>query len=278
MAKHQTASFPLDKSVDPSTILPAIIKKADIIKWESALKKVLSDWMADEKSPFEEVRKDLSKSLRDVTTLQPDHDQSAEDEEKSNEISHDVHSILPLLAELQLQDALPGIIFNYDRGICEKMCQVVLKQLTDAESAWKETSPKWKEKLKAWEDWKKEVARREKQGLRGDASKGMTKQDQMREAASVEVSAFASFNPNKPLDGFHFADNKKLSQEEFEVFAKELRYRGVEEWLIDGLGRGVGVHHAGMNRKYRYCVEMLFRRGTFRSNLSCGLIFACAAV
>lgn len=220
--------------------------------------------MADDNSPFEQVRKDLSKSIpgHDFQPLSDD-DAGDEDEADEVEISHDIHSILPLLAELQVQDALPGIVFNYDRAACEKMCRVILKQLSEAETVWKETSPKWKEKLKAWEEWKKEVTKREKQGLRGEASKGMTKQDQMREAASVEVSAFASFDPNKPLDGFHFADNKKLSQEEFEVHAKELRYRGVDEWLIDGLRRGVGVHHAGMNRKYRYCVEMLFRKGTF---------------
>jgi hypothetical protein len=78
-------------------------------------------------------------------------------DELGMEISHDISSILPLLADLQQQDALPGIIFNYDRAICEKMCQTLMKQLVDAEVAWKETSPKWKIKLQQWEDWKKEV-------------------------------------------------------------------------------------------------------------------------
>ncbi|RYO67691.1 putative helicase [Alternaria tenuissima] len=279
MTKYQTAEYPVDKSLDPSSILPTVIKKADIINWQAGLKKLLTAWMADDKSPFAEVRKDLSKSLSGLQEHQTSEDATndgADNEgqldELGMEISHDISSILPLLADLQQQDALPGIIFNYDRAICEKMCQTLMKQLVDAEVAWKETSPKWKIKLQQWEDWKKEVARREKQGLRGDASKGMTKQDQMKEAANVEVSAFASFDPNKPLDGFHFADHKKLSQEEFAVHAKELRYRGVEEWLIDGLMRGIGVHHAGMNRKYRYCVEMLFRKGYLRVVIATGTL------
>jgi superfamily II RNA helicase len=272
MSKHQTADFPMDKSLDPSVILPAVIKKADIIEWQTGLKAVLSKWMADEASPFETVRRDLSKTLEGLARNPQqgtiDDDDSEADE---MELKHDVNSILPLLADLQRQDALPGIIFNYDRAVCEKMCQTLMKQLTDAETHWKETSPKWKDKLREWDEWKKEMARREKQGVRG-ANKGMTKQDQMREAASQEVSAFSSFNPEKPLDGFHFADNKKLSQEELDDFAYQMRRRGVDEWLIDGLRRGIGVHHAGLNRKYRYCVEMLFRRGYLRVVIATGTL------
>jgi hypothetical protein len=272
MSKFQTKEFPLDKSVDPSAVLPAVVKKADIIKWQAGLKEVLSKWMIDEASPFEEVRKDLSQAISGLA--QQPYQGSIEDDDPEideMELNHDVNSILPLLADLQRQDALPGIIFNYDRAVCEKMCQTLMKQLTEAEATWKQTSPKWKDKLREWDEWKKEMARREKQGVRG-ANKGMTKQDQMREAASQDVSAFASFNPEKPLDGFHFADNKKLSQEELEDFAYQMRRRGVEEWLIDGLRRGIGVHHAGMNRKYRYCVEMLFRRGYLRVVIATGTL------
>lgn len=272
MAKFQTKDFPLDKSLDPSAILPAVVKKADIINWQAGLKTVLSKWMADEASPFEAVRKDLSQAIRSLSQepIQGDiEDDGSEIDEM--ELNHDVNSILPLLADLQRQDALPGIIFNYDRAVCEKMCQTLMKQLTEAEASWKQTSPKWKDKLREWDEWKKEMARREKQGVRG-ANKGMTKQDQMREAANQEVSAFASFNPEKPLDGFHFADNKKLSQEELEDYAYQMRRRGVEEWLIDGLRRGIGVHHAGLNRKYRYCVEMLFRRGYLRVIIATGTL------
>lgn len=279
MCKHQTDGYPVDKSLNPSEVLPKVIKKADIIKWQAGLKKLLTTWMADDASPFEKVRSDLSSPLKALEEAPSasnvdgdDVDNNGEVDELGMEISHDISSILPLLADLQQQDALPGIIFNYDRAICEKMCRTLMKQLVDAEVNWKETSPKWKVKLQQWEDWKKEVQRREKQGLRGDASKGMTKQDQMKEAANVEISAFASFDPNKPLDGFHFADHKKMSQEEFAVHAKELRYRGVEEWLIDGLMRGIGVHHAGMNRKYRYCVEMLFRKGYLRVVIATGTL------
>lgn len=275
MSKHQTAQYPLDESLNPSTTLPKVMKKVDIIEWQASLKTVLRAWMEDVNSPFEEVLKDLQGSLVN-SMLVPKNDRntnpSKEDFDVDEmELNHDVEDILPLLASLNQQDALPGIIFNYDRGVCERMCQTLLTQLTDAETAWKESSPKWQEKLRDWEEWKKEAARQEKQGVRG-SSKGMTKEDKMREAASQEVNPFASFDPDRPQEGFHFANNKKCAQEELREYEKEMRYRGVDEWLLDGLRRGIGVHHAGMNRKYRYVVEMLFRRGYLRVVIATGTL------
>lgn len=50
-----------------------------------------------------------------------------------------------------------------------------------------------------------------------------------------------------------------------------------------GLQRGIGVHHAGMNRKYRQVVEMLFRQGYLRvviatGTLALGINMPCATV
>lgn len=39
----------------------------------------------------------------------------------------------------------------------------------------------------------------------------------------------------------------------------ELRERGTDPELLEGLSRGIGVHHAGLDTSYRHAVEMLFR-------------------
>lgn len=274
MSKHQTKDYPVDKSLTPSSVLPKVMRKADIINWEAGLKALLAEWMADENSPFEAVRKDFSSSvtksalqIKDSDIAEPAKNDLEVDDPASN---HDVDNILPLLTELHQQDALPGIIFNYDRAVCERMCRTVLTQLEEAEAEWKKTSPKWAEKLREWEEYKKEVARRAKQGVR--AAKGTTKEEQMMEAANREVSPFATFDPDRPLEGFHFANSKKLSSEEIRNHEKELRYRGVDEVFIQGLQRGIGVHHAGMNRKYRYAVEVLFRRGYLKVVIATGTL------
>lgn len=313
MAKHQNQKYTLDKSLDPTSALPSVIKKVDIIKWEAALKDVLRIWIADFNSPFEAVYKDLGQQL---TALQErlneklddsedsddseesdsdDDSSSADDTETETEteaaskvgIKRSEHGevysnveVLPLLANLHEQDALPGIIFNYDRGICEKICEKLLDQLKSAESSWKKTNPKWKSDLLAWDAWKKAMAKADKKGPpKSSKKKGgggdddiLSKADLMRDTASSEASPWASFDPENPVEGFHFADKKKASQDELDKYFKELIRREVPQWLLDGLRRGIGVHHAGMNRKYRQVVEMLFRRGYLRVVIATGTL------
>lgn len=39
----------------------------------------------------------------------------------------------------------------------------------------------------------------------------------------------------------------------------DLRAQGADEALLEPLLRGIAVHHAGMHKRYRQAVEMLFR-------------------
>jgi superfamily II RNA helicase len=287
MAKHQTPDYPVDKALDPASALPGLIKKKDIINWEASLKAVLREWLADKNSPFEAVFNDINRDLAAIESQldkELKHDEpeseSEEDEEDVIEDHHNVDSILPLLTTLHEQDALPGIIFNYDRGLCEKMCQALLTQLTSAETAWKESNPKWKSTLQAWETWKKAMAKADKRKPPKVSSKKggkgeddvLSKADLMRDNADSETSPWASFDPENPVEGFHFADHKKLTQEELAKYMKELIRREIPQWQLDGLKRGVGVHHAGMNRKYRQVVEILFRRGYMRVVIATGTL------
>lgn len=118
--------------------------------------------------------------------------------------------------------SLLGIIFNYDRALCERICKTLMAQLEAAESKWKETSPKWHSDLKKWEEYKAVMAKAGKRGppklskkKGASGEEGLTKEDILRDAANNEASPWASFDPEKPVDRFHFADNKKLSRQEF---------------------------------------------------------------
>lgn len=285
MSKLQTAAHPLDKSLDPAVALPAIIRKIDTIKWEAALKAVLTQWMQDPSSPFDAVVENLGglhEGTIKVTPVTDAETETSDDADNSEdfevEIQHDIKSILPMLSKLHEQDALPAILFNYDRGLCERICKRLMEQLVDAETVWKDSSAQWKSTLTKWEEWKKIMTKAGKRGppklskKKGTGEDGLTKEDIQRDAANNEASPWASFNPDKPIDRFHFADNRKMSQDEMDKTEKELLRRDVPEWLIMALKRGIGVHHAGLNRKYRQVCEILFRRGYLRVIIATGTL------
>lgn len=267
--------------------MPAIIKKVDVLRWESELKSLLTKWMNDSQSPFRLVREELSRPLH------PEEHSNGTSSKDDERVSPDdlMSTTLPLLHTLNERNALPAILFNYDRTACEKIGQDLLAKLAKAEEEYKLTSPVWKKKLTSFENWKKVEAKKSKRapakkskskGEDGEDDEG-SKADREKEAAELESNPFASFNPDAPISGFVFADEKALLPSEFAGIKKRLEYRHIKPWLIDALERGIGVHHAGMNRAYRQAVETLFRKRFLRvvvatGTLALGINMPCKTV
>ena len=288
MSRHQTEEFPIDPALSPlHNGAPYIIRKADIIKWEASLKNVLKEWMLNDQSPFEKVLEDLSRSMEVTSTL----DKQVSKGTISDKVQDDFPVInpsdlyattLPLLCKLHERDALPAIFFNYDRQKCEGICKALIQQLIHAETQWKESSPAWKAKLVGFERWKAEQAKTAgkrqakkipaKKGKGDDGDDPLSKMDKIQDAASDEGNPYANFDPDAPVDGFHFASRHKAEASELNIFYGQMKWRGLPSWLTDGLQRGIGVHHAGMNRKYRQVVEMLFRKGYLRVVIATGTL------
>ncbi|KDE81079.1 putative helicase, DEAD-box [Aspergillus oryzae 100-8] len=276
MEKYKTAQFPVDESLNPSLALPAFICKANIIQWEAKLKALLKCWMNDDKSPFDAVLNELSYELqiKGQESFQVSSGIiSQSDNKRELKRNSILDTTLPLICSLHDQGALPALFFNYDRSHCERICHHLLSQLKEEESRWKASSSAWANDILGWEEWKTEEtrSRTQKRKETGRNSK-VSKDEQMRETASVEPSKYSSFDPEAPISGFHLADMKKLLPSEFEEYATELRQRLIPEWLIEALRRGIGVHHAGLNRKYRHVCEILFRRGYLRVVIATGTL------
>ncbi|KAI0114216.1 P-loop containing nucleoside triphosphate hydrolase protein [Hypoxylon sp. NC0597] len=266
MKKHENDRYKLDKSLAPKHALPPLIKKSDIVKWEASLKKALSAWMVDPDSPFEAVQEHLrGKSYIDLKLVHPLKEPGAVTERYKSTV--DIKSIFALALDLRACGALPSIFFNYDRLGCEALLSILLKTLQSAETKYRDSSPVWKRKLAEFEKWKK--ARSKTQGKaekflrsrQGDNNEGMSKLDMAREMGSQDESPWNSFDPDAPLPEFSFADMTKISKTELEERLDTLKFHKIRPHFIEALRRGLGVHHAGMNRQYRQVVEMLFRKG-----------------
>jgi len=299
MAKHETENYTVDPALGPNSRgFSGVLKKADIIKWEGGLKSLLKTWMADPNSPFDSVVDELSKSMDEAGSPDKDVSKGSIESMKADEFaeidSHDLHqTTLPLLCKLHERDALPAILFNYERHQCERVCRAVVGQLEAAETRWKESSGAWKAKLAGFEQYKKDKLKMSSKKPAKPASKKKSKgdddedpgskMDRMQDAASDDNDIYARFDPQDPVDGYHFAAKHKAEQGELSRYYWQMNRRNLPSCLIDGLKRGIGVHHAGMNRKYRQVVEMLFRKGYLRviiatGTLALGINMPCATV
>ncbi|KAL3468094.1 DEAD/DEAH box helicase [Aspergillus heterothallicus] len=293
MLKHSTPQFPVDESLHPENALPHIIKKVDVIEWGTRLKEVFTQWISDNSSPFEAVVAELSEPvsqhiplLQQVFSRDVDH--------IPNPTTINKHSILqttlPLICSLHEQGALPALFFNYDRSKCESICDDLVTKLENAEKTWKESNPAWRKKLAKFEEWnqlqEKQRQTRARTGKKQKSKKGrrnddeasndeddrLSKIEEAQLAGLKDSSVFDTFNPDAPVTGFHFADEIRVIESEFQEYATQLRARDVPERLIQGLRRGIGVHHSGLNRKYRQVCEMLFRKGYLRVVIATGTL------
>lgn len=284
MIKHQTDNYKVPETLNPAKALPKLMRKADVLAWEAELKNLLKEWITDDASPYDKVLHELEGGFRNIE--QPELQVTSEQGSSSDIISVEddiLKSTLPMLCRLHEQDALPAILFNYDRHMCEELCTTIVKQLQDAEEAQVKSGPKWAKKLEQWEQWKKlqlKNAKNLKSAKASKKSKGDddgeegpgSKLDQQRDAGGADASEWDNFDPNAPQTGYHFADLAKVQRSEMEIYVKQLGRRNVAPWLIDALARGVGVHHAGMNRKYRQVCEILFRKGFLRVVIATGTL------
>lgn len=232
------------KRLDPRNVLPKMVTKSDVLQWERDLKSLLKEMMELPGSPFHHLQARLTPIAQENPSTQP------------SEGGH-ISTLFSLACDLHAQDALPAIVFSYDRLQCEQAVQSVLLKLEAAEEKWKASDSEWLGKMRRFEQWKrtKIQSQRAKASSRRksdpDGELGMSKLDIAREEASKEISAWESFDPQAPSDKFSFADQTKVQKSEFDDLIQRVDREKIKPELIKGLRRGLGVHHAGLNRRYR---------------------------
>ena len=294
MRKVQTPKYTVPDELDPKNALPDVSRKIDILNWESKLKSLLQEWLVNGDSPYDKLLVELESSFRDAKREPLQATRPTDGQSKGVSVGDELtQTTLPMLCRLHQEDGLPAILFNYDRHMCEKICRVLLEQLAKNELEQQKSGPRWERKLERWEEWKKVQEKNASRKPKAPAKKGKggdkdddektSKLDQQRDAGGADVSAWETFDPAAPIEGYHFADYTRAQLSEIELYVRQLKRRDVQQWLIDAIQRGIGIHHAGMNRKYRQVVEILFRKGFLRvivatGTLALGINMPCKTV
>lgn len=146
----------------------------------------------------------------------------------------------------------PAILFNFDRTACEIATKRLLEALLKAEAQWRQSSPEWKRKVQQWETWKSQAALREKQLEKQRKQKKDGNEEPPEKY--VDQSWEATFDPREPSPQFAFL-GKKVSKAILDEAIEDIKWTSTPKWALDALRRGVGIHHAGMNKHYRTAVE-----------------------
>jgi ATP-dependent RNA helicase DDX60 len=245
------------------------IKSADTIKYESALRTVIERWTT---SPScKDIIASVTLALGSAMDKQVQLMEKSFGDKSPYERDEYQKSLLPLLDRLNSADALPAIVFHYDRYGIECIALELVSALEAAEKVWKEGNLAWQKKYATWQEWQSQSKIRQKQEDKLLKSiKGKSKEEMIRER---EGSWLDSFDPETPLPQFSFqsARSRKSGQELEADLAELARFKDIPQWIVSCLRRGIGVHHSGLNRKVRQLVETFFRAGMLRVVIATGV-------
>ncbi|GAQ77980.1 hypothetical protein KFL_000060450 [Klebsormidium nitens] len=204
--------------------------------------------------------------------------------------------IMSLLLGLAAQDWLPALVFNFSRGQCMDMALRVVERLERAEAEAEKarlhqsvfhfsgnvekanfgdrSADKVKSQLlerKRKEDKQRRDKAKHNRG--DDEDQGFAIAEEEDELLCNADFTFVKTRERMPLE-----ELRELLDPVIESFDE-----GLDHFLIRGLIRGVGVHHAGLSTKYRQVVEILFRAKHLRvvfatGTLAYGINMPCSTV
>ena len=155
-------------------------------------------------------------------------------------------SVFPLLVNLHQQNTLPALLFHYDRTTCEQIATATLNQLLEAENVHK-NSRAWKKKMTEYEKHQQLLTKQ----ARVTERRAPSQDEPIDNPAEYEPHPFDSFHPDRPLEQFTFVGDYGQGYEDVKNEIKWMRKFKINPFLLDALLRGIGVHHAGLNRRYR---------------------------
>lgn len=229
-----------------------IISKADIRKYERHLLSTFEEW----------VRQGIlsEPQVRDVYNMLVGESLDAFPIVSTE--SYLVNNMIDLLNTLKKDNMLPVIIFNTDRELVTRLAKAVYMEL--------ESQDIRKKKDKALEKMRKETKR--------NRDNERTRDSWIEDSIAMEQA----IDPDVRDIRFTFLDQQtKLSDTEIKEELYECR--STSKYALDMVYRGIGIHHAAMERKYRSAIEILFRKRHVRvlfatETLALGINMPCRTV
>ncbi len=227
------------------------ISKPQSVLYEAAIKKEFENWIANG------WKKECVQVLRLLGNDLVLDDSDSEDQkiklDKENETHKDemVNRLFHLMCALHRQDRLPAVLFNFDRTQCESIAFGFNAILGRAEDSARAEHSKTLAKSAKVESQKDKVQKRIRDKVLSEKKEEAMLQEmaEMAESSTVESAGIdeVSFKAQ-----FTFVQEGRSSKQDFERITESARkIMGEGHPLIQILRRGIGVHHSGLQNKYR---------------------------
>jgi len=242
------------------------ISKPESIAFEKAVKDELMQWLELGMGAYTvKVLKALGNKL--VTSTDDDSDDEGGGVAQERGPNSLTRRLFKLCGTLHRQDRLPAVIFNFDRATCEKLAFGFNEILSKAEQLQREEHAKDLKQSAKQRDQKAKMEKRARDKVLSEKKE----EEMLQELAemggdTIDVTSLdeASFKAQ-----FTFVQEGRSSAQDFDRITESARKQmGENHPMIQILRRGIGVHHSGLQNKYRMAVEMLFRCGYLRIVLS----------
>lgn len=273
----------LESSLKPEDYFQGIILRYDVFEYEYKLKELIVQWSNSSSSIIVSI---ISKSLHKLCgskhsqqhqSLSNDHEEENNDNDNdSSSSSHGYPStiqftydyFLPLLVELHNDNKLPALIFSLDRHRCNRLVTDLIHKLEELEN--NETQkPEYQRKLREY------LKAQQKKGKKNKRKRD-EEEKQAKHASEVHDDEGEGFEVEIAGKDERFSFLRKgegALEEDKEFWISRIQITGpFIQTLVNGLDRGIGVHHGALPSAYRTAVEVLFRGGHLKVVISTGTL------
>ncbi len=170
-----------------------------------------------------------------------------------------------LLSQLRDRDMLPCICFHFSQTGCESMARKVTKLLEEREAT-QRLSEAWHDKVDNAEKRREQLEKlARKLGWKPEDDEQDL--DKLANGAELRGVLESLDEAESTLSQLHAVDARyaytfrgnEVSEEKLREFIGDHCDDENYQWLFQAMLRGIGVHHSGMNLKWRQAVERLFR-------------------
>ena len=190
--------------------------------------------------------------------------------------------LFKLCGTLHRQDRLPAVIFNFDRATCEKLAFGFSDILAQAEEQQRQEHAKDLKLSEKQRDQKAKIEKRARDKVLSEKKEEQLAQELAEMGGdTVEVTSLDEMTFKSQ---FTFVQDGRSTAQDFDRITESARKAmGENHPMVQILRRGIGVHHSGLQNKYRMAVEMLFRCGYLRivfstETLAFGINMPCRSV